>query len=122
MPSLLYNLLRCKTKLKKIFLSLPYFPCFVIHFITNIAHQFLLFSENSTDHQIEMQHQQTDEKLYVINIPYITFLRHLPIAEDPEIRRTRKVFFIIVGVFLVSVSVFFSRGRKKSNSKIFQIL
>ncbi|CAF0997331.1 unnamed protein product [Rotaria sordida] len=47
-----------------------------------------------------MQYEQGSEKVDMINTPYIPVSRPLLLNEDPEIRRTRKILIIILGVCL----------------------
>ncbi len=49
-----------------------------------------------------MQYKPETEKVAMMASPYIPVVRPLPLTEDREVQRTRKILMIIVGVFLVS--------------------
>ncbi|CAF4792577.1 unnamed protein product, partial [Rotaria socialis] len=47
-----------------------------------------------------MHYAQGNEKLVLTANPYTPISQPMPLTEDPEIRRTRKIVLIIVGVCL----------------------
>jgi hypothetical protein len=49
-----------------------------------------------------MQYKPENEKMVMMDGPYIAAPRPLFLTEDHQIRRTRKVLIIILGVLLVS--------------------
>ncbi len=51
---------------------------------------------------IEMQYKPETEKVAMMGNSYMPVLRPISLAEDHEVQRTRKIFMIIMGVFLVS--------------------
>jgi len=54
-----------------------------------------------------MQYQPGSEKIAMTNTAYTPVTQPLSLAHDPQIQRTRKIFIIILGVGLVSISSFF---------------
>ena len=60
-----------------------------------------------------MQYEQDTDKVTMMNSPDTVASPVLLLAEDPEIKRTRKILLIILGVLLVS-SCFFFREEKIS--------
>lgn len=52
---------------------------------------------------INMQYDPGSEKVAVTSIGYLPITQQLHVTEDPQIRRTRKRFLIILGVLLVRI-------------------
>ena len=50
-----------------------------------------------------MQYKQENEKVVMMPINGAYVPTRISLAEDPEIRRTRKILIIILSIFLVSV-------------------
>jgi hypothetical protein len=54
-----------------------------------------------------MQYKPEAEKVAMMGAPYTLGVQSVPLADDPQVQRTRKIFMIIVGVCLVSFRLFF---------------